>query len=232
MKNTLRLVLNIKKKPGPKIDYQKFDLVITLGGWDFLEAARNIKSQLVIGVNSSPESSVGRFCIANVKTFPLVIDQVIKNRFKVKLLQRLRLSGIPGINGVNALNDILIAHQNPAAMSRYCLTVCGITEEQRSSGVWIATASGSTGAILSAGGEILRETSKNFQYFCRELYIGSQKIYRLKKGILKSNQKIQLTSLMREGRIFIDGSRTSWPFTFGQTITVGHSFQPLKVIEL
>lgn len=226
--------LKYQKTPrGGNMDYRNFDVIITLGGdGTFLEAARNIDQQLIIGVNSSPESSVGRFCAADVQIFPLVIERVIENRFKVKLLQRLRLTGIPNIRGVHVVNDILIAHRNPAAMSRYYLTIGRITEEQRSSGVWISTAPGSTGAILSAGGRILKETSKNFQYLCRELYIGNQKVYRFKKGILQPPQKIRITSLMREGMIFTDGSRASWPFAFGQTITIEHSTKPLRVVEL
>ena len=73
---------------------------------------------------------------------------------------------------MNVLNDILVCHHNPGAMSRYFLTVEGTREEQRSSGVWIATAAGSSGGLHSAGGKVLTQKSKEFQYRPRELYRG------------------------------------------------------------
>jgi len=37
------------------------------------------------------------------------------------------------------LNEVLIAHSNPAATSRYIIEVDDMKEEQRSSGLWIST---------------------------------------------------------------------------------------------
>ncbi len=47
---------------GRKLNYDRFDLVITVGGdGTFLEAARMLKGQVIIGINSAPSHSVGRF---------------------------------------------------------------------------------------------------------------------------------------------------------------------------
>ena len=62
-----------KSGRGQEVNYKNFDLVLTVGGdGTFLEAARNVQQQLILGVNSSPDSSVGRFCAANIKIFPQV----------------------------------------------------------------------------------------------------------------------------------------------------------------
>src|SRR3989338_7022356 len=51
---------------GKNINYSKFDLVISVGGdGTFLEAARKSKGNVILGVNSAPNYSVGRLCIAN-----------------------------------------------------------------------------------------------------------------------------------------------------------------------
>ncbi|OGX06869.1 MAG: hypothetical protein A2Z88_05505 [Omnitrophica WOR_2 bacterium GWA2_47_8] len=221
----------IKSNRGQNINYAQFDLVITVGGdGTFLEAARNATKQLVLGVNSSPKWSVGKFCVATAKEFPILIKKVKAGKFKVRKINRLQVKGLKKIEGVNVLNDVLIAHHNPAAMSRYCLSINGITEEQKSSGIWISTAAGTTGAIHSAGGKVLPDTSLKFQYFCREPYYGKRNSYRLIKGILAPNQVIKVTSLMREGMVFLDGSRLQSLFHFGQTITIKRSPHPLKII--
>ncbi|MDE2028085.1 MAG: hypothetical protein KGJ11_06060, partial [Candidatus Omnitrophica bacterium] len=149
---------------------------------------------------------------------------------KVKKLQRLSISFSDGTKSINVLNDILICHHNPAAMSRYYLSIGPIREEQRSSGIWIATAAGSSGGIHSAGGKILASESKDFQYKPRELYRGKTLHYHLTGGILKSSQKITLTSLMREGVVFVDGSHVCLPFSFGAKVLVNPSSNPLKII--
>jgi len=220
-----------KTNRGRDVDYSGFDLVITVGGdGTFLEGARNITDQWILGVNSSPQWSVGKFCAATVQTFPALFKKVMEGNFRGKVLRRLCIRRIKQLRSVNVLNDILIAHKNPAAMSRYYLTIKDQSEEQRSSGIWISTAAGSTGAIHSAGGRILPMESKDFQYLCRELYYGKRNAYKLKKGILSPAQSITVTSLMREGMIFVDGSRLLCPFGFGQTINIRHSATGLKTI--
>jgi NAD+ kinase len=128
------------------------------------------------------------------------------------------------------LNDILACHENPAAMSRYFLTVGRVKEEQRSSGIWISTAAGSSGGIHSAGGKILPQEAQTFQYQPRELYKGRHLRYTLKGALLKPAQKITLTSLMREGVVFVDGSHVCLPFSFAAEIQVTLSANPLNII--
>src|SRR6185295_12301282 len=82
-----------------------------------------------------------------------------------------------------AFNDVLIAHRNPAAMTRYRLTIGASQEDQRSSGVWISTAAGSTAGIRSAGGRRMPITAKRLQYLVREPYTWPQRRYRLGRGL-------------------------------------------------
>ncbi|MDE1920577.1 MAG: NAD(+)/NADH kinase [Candidatus Omnitrophica bacterium] len=216
---------------GSSLDYGNYDLIITVGGdGTFLEAARQAKKQIVWGINSDPAWSVGRFCCGSARNFSALLDRVLAGKVSSRKLQRLSISFSDGTQSMNVLNDILICHHNPAAISRYYLTVGASREEQRSSGVWIATAAGSSGGIHSAGGKILPLESKSFQYKPRELYGGNRVRYRLTGGVLKSAQKIVLTSLMREGVVFVDGSHVCLPFSFGTKVFVQGSMDPLKII--
>jgi NAD+ kinase len=217
---------------GQKLNYNHFDFIITVGGdGTFLEASRHIKDQMILGVNSDPSWSVGRFCVVNSKNFETILDLILKEKAKVKLFQRMELSFNNKQHIWNVLNDCLFCHTNPAAMSRYRLTFGRIKEDQRSSGVWVATAAGSTGAIHSAGASVLNPNSNNFQYKPRELYKGLKTAYRLKGGLVRPGQSLRITSLIREGIVYIDGSHVSTPFTFGETAKLTLSTHPLRTFE-
>ena len=142
---------------GRILDFSRYDVVVTVGGdGTFLEAARHCARQKILGINSDPQWSVGRFCVANDKTFSRILETIINGTSKVSLVNRLKFQIKGSKESVNILNDVLVSHSNPAAMSRYLLKVNQRKEEQRSSGVWISTAAGSTGAICSAGGKAFR----------------------------------------------------------------------------
>ena len=215
-----------------KVDFQKYDLIITTGGdGTFLDAARNTSDQLILGVNSDPNWSVGRFCTADHDSFEKVFKRIMSGKQKIVPLRRLELSlkGLPA--PIPFLNDILVCQKNPAAMSRYYIKVGAVREEHRSSGVWVATAAGSTGAINSAGGKIMPLTVSDYQYRVRELYYVSGIQSKLKGGILKSNNTIKITSMMKDGVIYIDGANVKIPFPFGVELTVKMTKKPLRVVQ-
>lgn len=216
---------------GTSLDYRRYDLVISLGGdGTFLEAARGVDSQLIWGVNSDPSWSVGRFCSGNPKNFEVMLDKIMEGKARVQKFNRLSVTFSDGTQPMNVLNDILICHQNPAALSRYYLNLSHVKEEQRSSGVWVSTAAGSSGGIHSAGGKVLPQESKSFQYRPRELYRGHGVTYKLTGKVLSPQQKITVTSLMREGVVFVDGSHICLPFSFGASVGIKRSTLSLKVV--
>lgn len=222
-----------KIKRRHSVDFSKYDLVITLGGdGTFLEAARNIKNQLILGVNSDPQWSIGQFCIDTIDTFPKTLDKILNNKCKVQPVSRLRVRLNGRIYPANILNDILICHKNPAAMSHYYLTIRGYREEQRSSGIWIATSAGSTGAIHSAGGKILPLKSDKFQYMPRELCKKTGKPCRFSGGVICGTQILTFTSLMNSGMIYLDGAHVKIPFPFGTKLSIAKSPYPLRMIRL
>lgn len=218
---------------GSPFNHQDCRLIITVGGdGTFLDAARKATGkQLILGVNSDPSWSVGQFCVTDVDSFDTVLTRTLTAP-KCKKLFKLRAEFIDSKSKlvVECLNDILLCHANPAAMSRYSLTAGRVVEEQRSSGVWFSSAAGSTGAIYSAGGRTLPLESRDIQYKPRELYHGMGTAYKLKGGLIKPVTTINITSRMSHGRVFFDGSHIKYPLTFGKTLRIQTSPNYVRMI--
>jgi len=213
-------------------NYRPYDLVVSVGGdGTFLEAARGVTRQLLLGVNSDPARSAGTFCRADGRTFAGALEAALNGGVRTLRLRRLRLALNGKPLGFSVLNDLLVAHQNPAAMSRYEIRVNGAQEEQRSSGLWISTAAGSTAAIKSAGGQVLPHESRKLQYMPRELYWGPGTKYRLTGGLVPPGGAIILRSLMREGMVYVDGEHLKVPFRYGDRLQISGTRDPLQVVD-
>jgi len=214
------------------VPFDEFDNIITVGGdGTFLKAAASARKQTIIGVNSALSFSVGRLCVANINNFDQIITKLQAGDFQIKELNRLSLSS-DGVNSFNVLNDVLIAHCNPAVLSRYVIKIDDLEEEQRSSGIWFSTAIGSSGAIRSAGGRVLDPYSSEMQYLPRELYEGLHGKYRLTGGVLDRSKAIKVTSLMPQGNIYIDGTNKTLSFTYGQELKISISKFPIRTIKI
>ncbi len=218
---------------GRHIDYSRYDLIITVGGdGTFLEAARNAKEQTIVGINSAPGYSVGKLCIGTKDNFKKVLSRLFDQDYSVGFLQRLRVKLDSTPKEILALNDVLICHVNPAFLCRYYLKIGSQKEEQRSSGIWVSTPMGSSGAVYSAGGKSLDRFDKRFQYMPRELYKGINGAYCLRGSVLSKGEKIEVTSLMRKGMIYVDGAHQFVHFEYGANAQIGLSSHPIKTIKL
>ncbi len=205
------------------------DLVITVGGdGTVLATSHFVGAQPILGVKSFGELSVGFFCAATTDTAAAVLDQILARQRKPRQLNRLAVK----IDGHRIqeymLNDGLFAHASPAAISDYRMTIGGVTETQRSSGVWISTASGATAAIRGAGGRRMTLGSKQMQYRVREPYTW-QKPYALRGGVLPANAVIHIESLTDHGTFSIDGAHIQYPVPEGSRITIRRAPQPLLI---
>lgn len=207
------------------------DGVISVGGdGTFLEAARGVRGQWILGVNSDPARSAGSFCAADAGSFERILRDLLRGKRRVLPLRRLELEMNGRPMGVRVLNDLLITHRRPAAMSRYWLRVGSVKEEQRSSGLWIATAAGSTGAVRSAGGRALPRASGKLQVRPRELYRGTGFRPRLTGGVVEAGRPVEVGSLMPRGMICADGEHWTAPFGYGDRLRVLPSPDPLHLV--
>lgn len=212
---------------------RKFQLVVSVGGdGTLLDISHCVRKIPILGVNSDPRRSVARFSGCNLKTFPAVLDAFLQGKLKPALIPRLEFF----VNGIKSpwpvLNDLLVTTLSPAGTSRYVLKAGSRTEEQISSGIWISSAAGSTAAIYSAGGRVLPPSSSKFQFVVREVYQKKFGPRRLLKGVLGPRQALEVSSYMKEGRVFVDGANLWVPFRTGDLLKVRLSSQPLKIIGL
>jgi NAD+ kinase len=148
------------------------------------------------------------------------------------------------LNGVvvsrRVLNDALFCHEVPAATSRYILTVRpdgsdrkpAYEEEQKSSGLWIGPAAGSTAAQRSAGGRILPLASHRIQYVVREAYTPLGKPLSLSRGTVDDGGSIVLRSKMRQAKLFLDGPHVVHEVGLGDVVTLCRSDEALTVLGL
>ena len=211
---------------------RRYHLAVSVGGdGTFLQAARSVGQTPILGVNSDPERSEAVFCGATRRTFGRLCRLALEGRLPERRLFRLHLA----LNGVRlphrALNDVLVVHDDPATMSRYRLQVRRRIEYQKSSGLWVATAAGSSSAIMAAGGVRLPWRTQRFQYRPRELYRGRLFGYRLTGGVLPLQETVRVTWLMRRGSAFVDGPHVHVPLRFADELEVGLSLvDPVRVL--
>ena len=208
---------------------KKYDLIITVGGdGTFFAASHFVEETPVLAINSDPGTSLSLFSCADRSNFRRKIDQAISGALPEKKLSRITLQ----INGKEiptpVLNDILFAHRNPAAMSRYRLDVDKKSEEQRGSGIWIATAAGSTAGINAAGGTMMPITSRRIQFLIREPYIWPHPPYKLLKGYAKNT--IDLLVLMTEAAVWLDGSRIKHELKMNDRVRIRTHTLPLTLL--
>jgi NAD+ kinase len=218
---------------GKNKNYQEYDFIITVGGdGTFLEAARNTTDQVILGVNSAPNFSVGRFCPAHQHNFEYFLKQSLQGKVNIKLLPRLRVDVDGTFYPVEAINDLLICHRNPAFLCRYYLKVGKVSEEQRSSGIWISTPAGSSGGLKSSGGIPMNISDRKIQYLPREIYQRPNLPNKLLGGIFGGKQTIRCVSLMRNGMIYLDGAHHHFPFPYGSCVNIKLSPRPLRVLGI
>ena len=212
----------------------RYDLVVSVGGdGTFLQAARSVEHTPILGVNSDPQRSEAVFCAATPKTFLSLCRRALEGRLPELKLYRL----VATLNGkrlpYRAINDILMVHDDPATMSRYRLRVGTREESQKTSGLWVSTAAGSSSAVWAAGGRRLPWGAKKFQYRPRELYQGRLSHNRLKGGVLRVDQVVRVAWLMRKGSAFVDGPHVKIPLQFADQLTIRLSLSdPLRVLGL
>jgi NAD+ kinase len=216
------------------------DLVVTVGGdGTLLAASHGIGFGVpLLGVNSSPNNSVGFFCAAKKAGVKSALSSALRGSLPSQELQRMRVE----LNGKRlldrVLNEALFCHLSPAATSRYILRLLDergarhAEEEQKSSGLWIGPSAGSTAAQRSAGGSVLPPGSRKLQYVVREPYRPRGGSLRMTRGLLVDGQALAVKNKMRQARVFLDGEHIAYDVTIGDVVVFRRSEEPLIVLGL
>ncbi|XP_038686339.1 NADH kinase isoform X1 [Tripterygium wilfordii] len=228
------------------------DLVVTVGGdGTLLQASHFMDDSVpVLGVNSDPTQieevgeigsefnatrSTGYLCAATIRNFEQVLDDVLEDRAFPSKLTRISICINSQRLSTYALNDILIAHPCPAAVSRLSFKIrgdrqpCSPLVNCRSSGLRVCTAAGSTAAMISAGGFAMPILSQDLQYMVREPISPGMRNSSLTHGLIKYNQYMDTTWFSEEGRIYIDGSHVFHAIQDEDSIEVSSKAPVLQV---
>ena len=217
---------------------KRSDLVITVGGdGTLLRASHELGEGIeVLGINSAPKTSVGFFCVGKKGAAARAIRRALEGKLPRARLTRMHVALNGQTISARVLNEALFCHASPAATSRYILQVAtrstDVEEEQRSSGLWIGPAAGSTAAQRSAGGRVLPLQSRKLQVVVREPYTPVGKTLRYRRGLVGPDGGVRLVSKMRQARLFLDGHERSFDVTIGDVIELRRAEERLTVLGL
>ena len=207
-------------------------LVIAVGGdGTLLAASHNVGNVPILGVNSAPSHSVGFSCAAQRSDFESHLQRALDGKLKSLNLTRMTVSLNGRMRSKRVLNEALYCHSGPAATSRYILHVGKKKEEQRSSGIWIGPAAGSTAAQKSAGGRVLPLSSSELQLVVREPYSPYGK-FKLLKFVVAAKNVVSVQSKMDDAALYLDGPHRTISVRLGDVVSFGVSDEPLNVLGL
>ena len=216
-----------------RFDTESADLVVSVGGdGTLLAASHNVHDVPILGVNSAPTSSVGFFCGARRTNVKRMIADALDGTIDKVRLTRMQVEVNGRIRSRRVLNEALFCHSSPAATARYILRAGGHREEQRSSGIWVGPAAGSTAAQKSAGGRVLPLASKKLQLVVREPYVPPKKHYRLTRVLIPVGGRASLHSKMSDARVFLDGPDERFTVRLGDNVVFRASDQPLVLLGI
>ncbi len=208
------------------------ELVVSVGGdGTLLAASHHLNKVAILGVNSAPGHSIGFFCGATAADFEARFKAALDKR-QYTTIPRMHVDVAGRIISRRVLNEALFCHAIPAATTRYILRHGRKREEQRSSGVWVGTAAGSTGALRSAGGRLRPITARDLQWVVREPYVGEGQPYRMTRAVIPEGEKLSLQNKMHDAWLFLDGPFMKTPVALGETVHFALSKEALLLAGL
>lgn len=209
-------------------DAAEADLVVTAGGDGTVFTANTLATSIpFLTVNSDPAGSLGHYTRACAEDVPRLLDSWLAGRSAFQDMPRLRLR--TATLDLRILNDALFTNQNPAAMSRYLLDDGQTCEKQRSSGVWISTAAGSTGGIHSAGMAPVFALQPALLFKVREAFHAFGRISLL-EGLQMPPRVLRLTPAVPGMTFYLDGPNITVPVAPGEMAEFSAATDPLRLV--
>jgi NAD+ kinase len=210
--------------------FNDIDLVITIGGdGTLIRASHFLKNTPIIGINSESEFSEGALTSINEYQIPK-LKEILSGKFKKIENQRAEIIRNSVLLDNLALNEIYLGSESQFHTSRYVIRFQEKEEEQRSSGVLIATGSGSTAWYESAGGKPFEDTEKKLRFLVREPYFGRIFNPKILKGEVKQSQSITLVSKMHQGGVIAIDSNCIQNFNSEDKVEISVSENPLIML--
>jgi len=223
-------------------EIKNYDLILSSGGdGTAIEVAHYIDNISLLAVNSDPRHSEGHYCAADRNNLEIILKQISTGNGNLKEYNRLEAELNGEMLDSPILNEIFIASKEVGHEAKYKLTCNEKVIEGKDFGLLISTAMGSTAWIKSAGGKELPPISKKIEIISRILgnginleapyfigqdtFIGGNHGERnLTYGALQENEFVKLTSMTRQGKIYLDNNEDQvYEFTLGDQLEISYN---------
>lgn len=217
--------------PYESFDTSGSDLVVVVGGdGTFLAASHSVGDVPMLGVNSDTESSRGFFCGASSQSFERKMGEFASGSAMRARIQRMEVSVDGSVKSRRVLNEALVCHPHPAATSRFSVSfgteeTSNGWEANMSSGVWVGPPAGTTGAIRSAGGDVLPLEAELLEFVSRETIAGESR-----KKV--TGDAVRLRVKTDRAAVYMDGPFRQAELRLGQVAEFRVSSEPLTVVGL
>lgn len=216
------------------------DLVAVVGQDGLVpNVAKYLSGQTVIGINPDPASYDGVLCrhpAADVAALLVwASDPVPGGGLR---LERRAMAEVRREDGQRllSLNEVFIGHRSHQS-ARYRLSIGDRQERQSSSGLILATGTGSTGWARSIArqrgvGDLPGPEDRRLSWFVREPFPSVSTGVELDHGLLAGGETLHVVSEMGEGGIvFADGIEAdALDFPSGASVTIGLADERLNLV--
>jgi len=227
--------ISCKKKPASillKEDLPASALIIIVGtDGTFIRTCKHVTNQPVICIGL--ESHVGACTLSDFSILELPkLQSIIEGNYSEKVRQRIEVSvnGFPLEEPV--LNEVFFGSEKAYKLAEYEIQFGDKRELQKSSGVLIATGTGSTSWFASAGGKPFGCELNEARFLVREphRWVVSQKPAITAGKILDGAAvKFELVAKREEMILVLDSTSPRY-LTKGDKITIALSKSPLHII--
>lgn len=211
--------------------FEPHDLIVAVGQ-DGLVAnvGKYLDGQPIAGVNPDPAQIDGALLAFNVDTFIVSLSEVLNDRRPIReaTLAEAKTSDGQTLRGFNEIFVGVPSHQS----ARYRIRHAAIDEVQSSSGLIVATGSGSTGWLKSLRGAeaAFDPATDELHFIVREAWPGRGFAATLIEGRVTRDQPLLIESRM-EGTIFADGIEAdAIRFDAGVTATITPSERRVRLV--
>ncbi|TNE86918.1 MAG: hypothetical protein EP330_20130 [Deltaproteobacteria bacterium] len=221
-----------------RFPFEPEDVVVVVGQ-DGLVAnvAKYLEGQPVVGVNPLPERFPGVLVrhVADVGAHLMVLaGERALREVEDRALVEARLDDGQVLRG---LNEVFVGHRSHQS-ARYVLHAKGGSEHHSSSGVLVATGTGSTGWAKSLarqrlGAPQLPDACEDWlAWLVREAWPSPFTGCAHTDGTLEPGESLRLTSELESGGVvFADGIEADHlPFDHGRTVSIGVADQRLRLV--
>ncbi len=232
--------VSVKRDELSRFPFDADDIVVVVGQ-DGLVAnvAKYLNGQPVIGLNPEPGVNPGVLVPHDPSRAKELIRATADGNVDVEERTMVQCELEDGQKLV-ALNEVFIGHRSHQS-ARYSIEYKGYKERQSSSGVVVATGTGSTGWASSINAMahsfppqvIPTPTDRRLEYFVREAWSSPATGVGLVAGLIEEDDQLMVTSELNEdGVIFGDGiEEDRLEFRFGSLAVIGLADKHLRLVK-